>query len=220
MARERGAAVIHDNTWATGIFFRSFDHGADLVVQAATKYPGGHSDVLVGAVVASEAWWPRLRDASRDLGQTASPDDFFLALRGMRTLDVRPAPAREERAAGGAVARRAIPALRACCIRRCPRIPAMRCGGAISSARRGSSASSSSRARAPQLAALIDPLEFFALGYSWGGYESLIVPAKLAGARSVRPWTGGPLIRLHIGLEEPADLIADLERGFERMKDA
>ncbi len=105
VARERGAAVIHDNTWATGIFFRSFDHGADLVVQAATKYPGGHSDVLVGAVVASEAWWPRLRDAARDLGQTASPDDLFLAIRGMRTLDVRLRQHEAERAAGGAVAR-------------------------------------------------------------------------------------------------------------------
>src|SRR5262249_43955629 len=71
-----------------------------------------------------------------------------------------------------------------------------------------------------QLAAFIDHLELFALGYSWGGYESLIVPARLGGARSGRPWKGGPLVRLHIGLEEPADLIADLERGFERMKDA
>ena len=89
VARERGAAVIHDNTWATGVFFRSFDHGADLVIQAATKYPAGHSDVLIGAVVANEAWWPRLRDVSRDLGQTASPDDLFLAMRGIRTLEAR-----------------------------------------------------------------------------------------------------------------------------------
>ena len=71
-----------------------------------------------------------------------------------------------------------------------------------------------------QVAAFLDPLEFFALGYSWGGYESLIVPANLRGARSVRPWAGGPLVRLQIGLEEPADLIADLERGFERMRGA
>jgi cystathionine beta-lyase len=219
VARERGAAVIHDNTWATGIFFRSFDHGADLVVQAATKYPGGHSDVLVGSVIASEAWWPRMRDASRDLGQTASPDDIFLALRGMRTLDVR--LRQHERnalqvaqwlAAHPGVARVLHPAL--------PEDP----GHALwrrdflgSSGLFGVELKPCSRA---QLAALIDPLEFFALGYSWGGYESLIVPARLTGARSVRPWTGGPLIRLHIGLEEPADLIADLERGFARMKDA
>ena len=219
VARERGAAVIHDNTWATGIFFRSFDHGADLVVQAATKYPAGHSDVLVGAVVASEAWWPRLRDASRDLGQTASPDDLFLAIRGMRTLDVR--LRQHERnalqvaqwlAAHPGVARVLHPAL--------PEDP----GHALwrrdflgSSGLFGVELKPCSRA---QLAAFIDHLEFFALGYSWGGYESLVVPARLAGARSVKAWTGGPLIRLHIGLEEPADLIADLERGFERMKDA
>src|SRR5438046_6470287 len=89
VARERGAAVIHDNAWATGLFFRSFDHGADLVVQPATKYPAGHSDVLIGAVVANEEYWPKLRDVSRDAGQSASPDDLFLAMRGMRTLDAR-----------------------------------------------------------------------------------------------------------------------------------
>src|SRR5207248_9638759 len=102
-ARRRGIAVIHDNTWATGLFFRSFDHGAGLVIQAATKYPGGHSDVLVGAVVANEEWWPRLRDASRDLGQTASPDDLFLVIRGMRTLAAR---MKQHEAAALAIARR------------------------------------------------------------------------------------------------------------------
>src|SRR4051812_43912206 len=103
VARERGAAVIHDNTWATGMYFRSFDHGADLVIQAATKYPAGHSDVLVGATIASEAWWPRLRGASRDLGQTASPDDLFLVIRGMRTLAVR---LKQHEASAAAIAKR------------------------------------------------------------------------------------------------------------------
>ena len=88
-AHMRRAAVIHDNTWATGLNFRSFEHGADLVIQVATKYPGGHSDLLLGCVVANEAWWPRLRDTARDLGCNASPDDLFLALRGFRTLEVR-----------------------------------------------------------------------------------------------------------------------------------
>src|SRR5258705_9924238 len=89
VAHAHGAAVIHDNAWATGLFFRSFDHGADLVVQPATKYPSGHSDVLIGAVIANEEYWPKLRDASRDAGQSASPDDIFLAIRGMRTLHAR-----------------------------------------------------------------------------------------------------------------------------------
>jgi cysteine-S-conjugate beta-lyase len=219
IAHERGAAVIHDNTWATGAFFRSFEHGADLVVQAATKYPGGHSDVLIGAVVANEAWWPRLRDASRDLGQTASPDDIFLALRGVRTLDVR---LKRHEASALAVARwlQARPEVKRVLHPALPDDP----GHALwkrdflgSCGLFGVELDAFSRA---QVAKMMDGLECFALGYSWGGYESLAVPANLRGARSVRPWTGGPLIRLHAGLEDPADLIADLERGFERMKGA
>ena len=219
IAHERGAAVIHDNTWATGVLFRSFEHGADLVVQAATKYPGGHSDVLIGAVVANEAWWPRLRDTSRDLGQTTSPDDIFLALRGLRTLDVR--LKRHEASAlevarwlqsRGEVKRVLHPAL--------PDDP----GHALwkrdflgSCGLFGVELGAFSR---EQVARMMDGLECFALGYSWGGYESLAVPANLRGARSAKPWTGGPLIRLHVGLEDPADLIADLERGLDRMKGA
>ncbi|HEX3096675.1 MAG TPA: cystathionine beta-lyase [Usitatibacter sp.] len=219
IAHERGAAVIHDNTWATGAFFRSFEHGADLVVQAATKYPAGHSDVLIGAVVANEAWWPRLRDTSRDLGQTTSPDDIFLALRGLRTLDVR--LKRHEASAleiarwlqtRSEVKRVLHPAL--------PDDP----GHALwkrdflgSCGLFGVELGTFSR---DQVARMMDGLECFALGYSWGGYESLAVPANLRGARSVKPWTGGPLIRLHVGLEDPADLIADLDRGLERLKGA
>jgi len=218
-ARERGAAVLHDNTWATGAFFRSFDHGADLVIQAATKYPAGHSDILVGAVVANEAWWPRLRDVSRDLGQTASPDDLFLAIRGIRTFETR--LARHEASAiqiaqwlktHPAVKRVLHPAL--------PEDP----GHALWKRDFLGSAGLLGVELAPcgkeQLAAFIDRLECFALGYSWGGFESLIVPANLRGARSVRPWEGGPLVRLQIGLEDPADLFADLVKGLDRMKSA
>ena len=220
VARERGAAVIHDNTWATGLFFRSFEHGADLVIQAATKYPAGHSDLLIGAVVANEAWWPKLRDLSRDLGQTASPDDLFLALRGIRTLEVRlrqheksaleVARALEKHSAVKRVLHPALPGdpghalwkrdfLGASGLFGIELVPASR----------------------EQVARLIDGMELFALGYSWGGYESLICPGNLGRyARSVAPWTGGPLVRLQIGLEDPTDLLADLERGFERMKGA
>lgn len=219
VAHEKGAAVIHDNTWATGVFFRSFDHGADLVVQAATKYPGGHSDVLLGAVVANERWWPRLRDVSRDLGQTASPDDLFLAIRGIRTLETR--LRQHERSAlhvaqwlrtQAPVARVLHPAL--------PEDP----GHALwkrdflgASGLFGIELRPCSRA---QLAALVDHLECFALGYSWGGYESLIVPAHVEHMRTARPWRGGPLVRLHVGLEDPEDLCDDLARGFERMRGA
>jgi cystathionine beta-lyase len=215
VARRRGAAVIHDNTWATGIFFPSFEHGADLVIQAATKYPAGHSDLLLGAVVANEAWWPRLRDTSRDLGQTASPDDLFLALRGMRTLEVR--LARHEAAALEIA--RALRGHRA--VRRVLH-PGLEDDPGHALWKRDFRGSCGLFAielasRAPQAGArFIESLQLFALGYSWGGFESLVVPGALGRhARRVRPWTGGPLVRLHIGLEDPRDLLADLERALE-----
>jgi cystathionine beta-lyase len=217
VAHERDCAVLHDNTWATGVFFPSFEHGADLVIQAATKYPGGHSDVLLGAVVANERWWPRLRDVSRDMGQTASPDDVFLALRGLRTLDAR---LRQHQASALEIAR----ALqRHECVRRVLH-PALESDPGHALWRRDFHGSSGlfaiELASVPRerIAAFVDALELFALGYSWGGYESLVVPAHVGHARSVRRWAGGPLVRLQVGLEDPADLLADLERGLQRLK--
>ena len=217
VARERGAAVIHDNTWATGMFFRSFDHGADLVIQAATKYPAGHSDILIGAVVANEAYWPRLRDVTRDLGYHASPDDLFLALRGIRTMEVR-LKQHEQSALTIAQWLKTHPAVKRVLHPALPDDP----GHALwkrdflgSSGLFGVELAECSR---EQLGKFIDHLELFALGYSWGGSESLIVPGNLGRyGRAVRQWTGGPLVRLQIGLEDPADLFADLTRGFERM---
>jgi cystathionine beta-lyase len=219
VARERGAAVIHDNAWATGVFFRSFEHGADLVVQPATKYPAGHSDVIIGAVVANEAWWPRLRDVSRDFGQMASPDDIFLAIRGMRTLETR---LKQHEKSGLQIAQwlKTHPAVKRVLHPGLEDDP----GHALWKRDYLGSTGLFGVELAPctedQLAALIDRLELFALGYSWGGFESLVVPHNIHKARSIRPWTGGPLIRLQIGLEDPADLFADLVRGFERMKAA
>ncbi|MEO7741311.1 MAG: cystathionine beta-lyase [Usitatibacter sp.] len=216
VARERGAAVIHDNTWATGIFFRSFDHGADLVVQAATKYPAGHSDVLIGAVVANEKWWPMLRNTSRDLGQHSSPDDIYLALRGMRTLDVR---LRQHEKSALEIARKlqGHPAIR--------RVlhPALEDDPGHALWKRDFTGSSGlfgiELAPCPkeQVARFIEGLECFALGYSWGGFESLVCPASLGRhSRATRPWNGGPLVRLQIGLEDPQDLHQDLVRALDR----
>lgn len=217
IARERGACVIHDNTWATGLFFRSFDHGADLVVQAATKYPAGHSDLLIGAVVANEAWWPRLRDVSRDMGQTASPDDLFLAIRGIRTMEVR---LRQHETSALEIARalETHPAIKRVLHPALPSDP----GHALwkrdflgSSGLFGIELHAASRA---QLARFIDGMELFALGYSWGGFDSLICPGNLGRyGRSVKPWSGGPLVRLQIGLEDAGDLLDDIRRGLERM---
>jgi cystathionine beta-lyase len=220
IARARGAAVIHDNTWATGVFFRSFEHGADLVVQAATKYPAGHSDVLLGAVVANEAWWPRLRDTARDLGQTASPDDLFLALRGMRTLDAR-LRQHERSALEVARALRGHPAVARILHPGLEDDP----GHALwkrdflgSTGLFGVELQPCSR---DEVARFIEGLECFALGYSWGGYESLVCPASPKhNSRRARPWSGGPLVRLHIGLEDPQDLLVDLHRALDGMKPA
>jgi cysteine-S-conjugate beta-lyase len=219
VAHAHGAAVLHDNTWATGMFFRSFEHGADLVIQAATKYPGGHSDVLIGAVVANEAWWPKLRETSYDFGQTASPDDLYLAIRGMRTMEAR---IRRHEASALQIAQRleALPAVKRVLYPGLPSDP----GHALwkrdflgSTGLMGVELAPCSKA---ELAAFIEGLELFALGYSWGGFESLITPANLRLGRSVRRWEGGPLVRLQIGLEDPGDLFADLERGLDRMKSA
>ena len=215
-AHERGAAVIHDNAWATGINFRSFDHGADLVIQPATKYPAGHSDVLIGAVIANEAWWPRLRDSSRDLGQMASPDDLFLAIRGMRTLTAR-LKQHEQSALKIAqwlkthpkVARVLYPALED--------DPGHALWKRDFRGATGLFGVELADCSKDKLAAFLDGLEYFALGYSWGGFDSLAVPQNIAKSRSVRHWTGGPLIRLQIGLEDPEDLFNDLSRGLDRI---
>jgi cystathionine beta-lyase len=218
-AHARGAAVIHDNAWATGVFYRSFDHGVDIVVQPCTKYPAGHSDVIIGAVVANEEYWPAVRDASRDYGQMASPDDIFLALRGMRTLEVR---LKQHEKSGLHVARwlRQHPAIARVLHPGLESDPGhaiwkrdyLGCSGLFGV----ELAPCSDR----QLAAFVDSLKLFALGYSWGGFDSLVVPQNIQKSRSVRPWKGGPLIRLHVGLEDPEDLCADLAQALERMRAA
>jgi len=211
------AVVIHDNTWATGLNFRSFEHGADLVIQVATKYPGGHSDLLLGSVVANEAWWPRLRDTARDLGQNASPDDLFLAVRGMRTMEVRmqrhQASAIEiaHRLAAHAKVRRVL-------------YPALGSDPGHALWKRdflgasGLFAIELDVAGRKEAVRFVDALEGFELGYSWGGFQSLVAPANPGRVdRVARRWEGGPLVRLSIGLEDPADLYADLEQALARL---
>ncbi|MBL8514784.1 MAG: cystathionine beta-lyase [Betaproteobacteria bacterium] len=213
-AHAQGAKVILDNAWATGYFFDGFAHGADLVVQPATKYYGGHSDVIIGLVVANEAMWPALKAINYDLGQRASPDDCFLTLRGLRTLGVR--LQRHQQSAltiaqwlqtRPEVARVFYPPL--------PDDPGHALWKRDFTGAGGLVAIELNETHEERVAAMQDGYDLFKIGYSWGGFESLVVRAHLE--RSVNPLPARPLVRFQIGLEDPEDLIVDLARGFERL---
>ncbi|MDN2564987.1 cystathionine beta-lyase [Aquibium sp. A9E412] len=212
-AHDGGAVVMMDNTWATPLFFRPLDHGVDISIHAATKYPAGHSDVLLGTVSATRACFPRLQDTTMTLGICAGPDDVYQVLRGLRTMGVRlerhaaSALAIAEWLEGQAgVARVLHPAL--------PSHPGHAiwkrdfCGasGIFSIVLDGGDT------RAAH--GFLDALRIFGLGYSWGGYESLAVHVQLDDRTVATAPAEGPVIRLQIGLEDVADLIADLERGL------
>jgi len=213
-AHAGGALVGCDNTWATPLFFKPLDHGADFVMEALTKYVGGHSDVMLGGIVTNDpAAHETVRTCALMLGQFASPDDCWLALRGARTMAVRMRRQMESALTVAAwlqerpeVARVLYPAL--------PGAP-----GHDLWKRDFTGAASLFGVEfrpgitAPALDAMVDALDLFGIGASWGGYESLAMPTEVT--RSAGPWRfAGLLLRLHIGLEDPADLIADLERGM------
>lgn len=220
VARDIGAKLLMDNTWGLS-FFDPFRHGVDCSIQAGTKYIGGHSDLLLGAIVTNaDEDWQRVRNAAVTLGQYASPDDCWLALRGLRTLRVRMA---EHMRAGLIVAR---------WLEQRPEIvrvlhPAL--PGApghdlwkrdFTGACSLFSAELDSRFAYEDMVAMIDALHLFGIGASWGGFESLALPTTGTVTRSAETDKfKGPLFRLHIGLEDTADLIADLEAGFAVLND-
>lgn len=218
VAHAHGASVLMDNTWATPLLFNAFAHGVDLSIQAATKYIGGHADVMIGYVTANEAHTKPLADFHDHTGLYASGDDCYLALRGIRTMPVR-LRRHEETALTLARWLQARPEVERV------RHPALEADPGHALWKRDFKGSSGlfgvelKPLSHTALAAFMDGLEHFGLGYSWGGYESLIVPAHIV--RTARPYAGkGPLLRIHAGLEDPADLIADLETGFARMRAA
>ena len=216
IAHAHGALVIMDNAWATGYFFNAFAHGVDLVVQPATKYYAAHSDVLIGLVVATKETWPLLKDAALSLGQRASPDDCFLALRGMRTLGVR---MKQHEASALAVAQwlEKQPQVQRVLYPALPNDPGYALWKRDFTGASGLLSVELKPCSKPQLAAMLDQYTHFGLGYSWGGFESLVAPAHIGNARTVHPWRGGPLVRYHIGLENTDDLINDLEAGLARL---
>lgn len=216
VAHAHGVAVIADNTWATPYFFAPFEHGVDVSIHAATKYIGGHSDLMMGTITCNERYWGPVRQTVDDFGYSVSPDDCFLALRGLRTMGVR---LRQQMANALQVANwlESRPEVRRVLY------PALESHPGHALWKRdfkGAAALFSvilQPIEASAVSQLVDGLELFGIGSSWGGYESLINLAHVQAHRSVRPWQAeGPMIRLHIGLEEPADLIDDLQRGLER----
>jgi cysteine-S-conjugate beta-lyase len=218
VAHDGGAKVLMDNTWASPLLFASFKHGVDVSIHAATKYIVGHSDVMLGAVITNEENWLPVRSMAADLGHCAGPDDVYFALRGLRTLSVR--LERHQRNAlqvarwlqrRPEVARVLYPAL--------PDDP----GHALW--KRDFTGASAlfgvvlKPAAKEAVYALIDALDLFGIGSSWGGFESLILPTGPERMRTATHWHAeGPTLRIHIGLEDPEDLIADLDRGFHALR--
>lgn len=207
-AKARGVFTLLDNTWATPLFFQAIRAGIDLSVVACTKYIGGHADLMLGSVTVTEAVADRFDRSRRMLGQTAGPDDAWLALRGLRTLDVRLRRHEENGlrvarwlAEQKQVARVLHPALPDCPGHEIWRRDFTGASGLFSFVLDGGD--DTARAR------LIESLKLFGIGYSWGGYESLAVPADPLRTATRRD-DPGPIVRLHIGLEHPDDLIADL----------
>ena len=218
VAKARRIVTLIDNTWATPLLFRPLDFGIDIAINAATKYPSGHSDVLIGLVAANAEQFPALKATHGDLGLYLGPDDVFLTLRGLRTMPLR---LREQGANALAVARHLAGAAG---VKRVlhPALPG--CPGHEFFLRDFEGASGLfaivlDAESDAEVAAFLNHLSLFGMGYSWGGFESLAVPFDCTPYRSATTFApGGRAVRINIGLEDPADLIADLESGLAAMR--
>lgn len=224
ITREQGAVSLLDNTWASPLGFPALAHGCDVAIMSLTKHVGGHSDLMMGSVAAREELYGRLRIKAQALGVVVSPDDAALALRGLRTM-----PLRLERAAASALVLaqwlRARPEVAHVLNPMLPGAPGHvlwqrdftgGCG-LFSFVLKGRSPDARAR--------LIDALRLFGIGFSWGGYESLVIPVDPARARTATPWPPpgwDPAdrfgVRLSVGLEDPADLVQDLAQAFAIME--
>ncbi|MBL8587620.1 MAG: cystathionine beta-lyase [Methylobacteriaceae bacterium] len=220
VARARGACVIMDNTWATPIFFPPHERGVDIAIEAGTKYLSGHSDLLLGLTSANAAWADRLRATFDAMAPCAGPEDCFLALRGLRTMDLRLREAGRQGlamaqwlAARPEVARVLHPAL--------PDYAGHDIWKRDFSGSSGLFSVILKPASREAVSAMLDGLELFGLGFSWGGFESLVIPFDCRSYRTATVWNpGGPGLRFQIGLEDLADLQDDLDRGFARLRAA
>ncbi len=216
-AKEKGLVVMMDNTWATPWFFKPFEKGVDVSIQAGTKYIAGHSDVLLGSVTTTEAAWPLVHRAAQGFGQQAAPDDCYLALRGLRTMDIR---LERQQATALTLARWLMdrpevdrvlhPAL--------PEDPGHEIWKRDFTGSSGLFGVILKPCASESLENMLDGYSLFGMGYSWGGFESLIIPVDMQLVRTTTAWeAAGPTLRIHAGLEDPEDLIGDLEAGFRRL---
>jgi len=217
VARARGAISVIDNTWATPLYFQPLAHGVDVSVHAAPKYFGGHSDLIMGTVTCSERAWPPMRETVHHYGLTTSPDDCWLALRGLRSMGARLAQHR-------ATAERLVAWLK-----QQPEVerilyPADADDPGHALWKRDMSGASGlfGVVLRPGIAeenyrAFIDGTELFGHGYSWGGFESLLIPSSPERTVTPSPYAGR-LFRISAGLEDAEDLVADLEAGFARLR--
>ncbi|MDI1346500.1 MAG: cystathionine beta-lyase [Pseudolabrys sp.] len=217
VAHDKGALVMMDNTWATPLYFKAFDKGVDISVQAGTKYIGGHSDIMFGCVSANAKAFPALKNTHGLMGQCVGPDDVFLALRGLRTMAVR---LKQHNESGMKVAR---------WLAARPEVARVMHPGLESDPGHaiwkrdftGASGLFSIELKPMDekaVYAFMNELALFGMGFSWGGFESLVIIFDCADYRTATKWApSGPTLRFHIGLEDPRDLIADLEAGFKAM---
>jgi cystathionine beta-lyase len=214
VARDKGAVVLMDNTWATPLYFRALEKGVDMSIQAGTKYIGGHSDIMFGCISANAKTLPALKTVMQTMGLCVGPDDMFLALRGLRTMGVR---LKRHNESGLHVAhwlesrpevlRVLHPGLASDPGHKIWQRDFTGASGLFSIVLKPTSE--------PSVLAFMNGLALFGMGFSWGGFESLVILFDCSEYRTATRWApGGPTLRFHIGLEDPDDLLADLEGGF------
>ena len=213
-----GAKVLMDNTWASPLFFKPFEHGVDVSIQAGTKYIVGHADAMLGTVSATKEAWPELRDCTGSLGQCSGPDDLYLAQRGFRTLAVR---LRQHQSSAlelaewlqsrNEVRQVLYPALPGALGHEIWKRDFLGASGLFGIELEPCVEES--------VADMVNGMRLFGIGYSWGGYESLLIPTNVQKIRTAVPWRfEGPLLRIHIGLEDVDDLKDDLKDGLKRLR--
>jgi cystathionine beta-lyase len=217
IAHDKGAVVLMDNTWATPLYYRAFEKGVDLSIQAGTKYIGGHSDIMFGCVSANAKTLPALKTVVQTMGLCVGPDDMYLALRGLRTLGVRLA---RHNQSGLTVAR---------WLEQRPEVlrvlhPALESDPGYKIWQRDFSGACGlfsivlKPTAEKSVHAFMNELALFGMGFSWGGFESLVIVFDCSEYHTATKWApGGPTLRFHIGLEDSDDLLADLDRGFAAM---